>query len=50
MGLDFFFVSTPFFPGSEKKGEVNTKSCFNFAENWAPISLWVGAHRYLRIW
>ena len=42
-------VSTPFLPGREKKSEVNTKSCFNFAKNCEASSLWVGAHRYTRI-
>ena len=38
-------VSTPFLPGSEKKSEVKTKSCFKLAENRAASSLWVGGHR-----
>ena len=42
-------VSTPFLLHPEKKREVNTKSCFNFAENCEASSLWVDAHRYTRI-
>ena len=42
-------VSTPFLPGSEKKSEVKTKSFFNLAENCDVSSLWVGCHRYTRI-
>ena len=41
-------VSTPFLPGSEKKGDVTPKSCFKSAENRALSSLWVVGHRYTR--
>ena len=42
-------VSTPFLPGSGKKGEATQKSCFKSAENRAASSLWVGGHRYTGI-
>ena len=42
-------MSTPFLPGSEKKGEVPQKSFFNLAENCDASSLWVDPHRYTRI-
>ena len=41
-------VSTPFLPGSEKKGEVTPKRSFKSAENLEPSSLEVGAYRYTR--
>ena len=40
-------VSTPFLPGSEKKG--SSFGSFKSAENRRAWSLWVPAHRYTRI-
>ena len=42
-------MSTPFLPGSGKKGEATQKSCFKSAENRAASSLWVVGHRYSEI-
>ena len=44
-------VSTPFLPGSvaAAAAAADPKSCFDFAENRAANSLWVGSHRYQRI-
>ena len=42
-------VSTPFLPGSEKKGEASHFFCFISAENRAASSLWVVGHRYSEI-
>ena len=38
----------PSWLGRRRRRRAQTKSCFELAENWAAISLWVGAHRYTR--
>ena len=48
-GKFIFLVSTPFSLVMDEVKQREWKSCFILAENFNPSSLWVGSHRYTRI-